>query len=104
LEKIGLWASVQPKVVPMSSVRAALAAVREGRADAAIVYATDARTTSDVRVVYTVPAAEAPSIAYPAALVRGPREAEAGRFLTYLQSPEARRIFEAAGFGNAAPR
>jgi molybdate transport system substrate-binding protein len=104
LEKLGLWAAVQPKVVPMSSVRAALAAVREGRADAAIVYATDARTTSDVRVVYTVPAEEGPSIVYPAALVRGPREAEAARFLAYLQSPEARRIFEAAGFRAAAPR
>ena len=104
LEKLGLWPSVQPKVVPMSSVRAALAAVREGRADAAIVYATDARTTSDVRVAYTVPAEEGPSIAYPAALVRGPREAEARRFLAYLQSPEARRIFEAAGFGGAAAR
>ncbi len=82
LESRGLWPAVQPKVVPMSTVRAALAAVREGRADAAIVYATDARTTSEVRVVYTVPAGEGPSIACPAALVRGPREAEARRFLT----------------------
>jgi molybdate transport system substrate-binding protein len=104
LEKLGLWPSVQPKVVPMSTVRAALAAVREGRADAAIVYATDARTTSDVRVVFTVAAREGPSIAYPAALVRGPREAEARRFLAYLQSAEARAVFEAAGFGVAARR
>ena len=104
LEKLGLWPSIQPKVVPMSTVRAAFAAVREGRADAAIVYATDTRATPDVRVVYTVAAGEGPSIAYPAALVRGPREAEARRFLAYLQSAEARAIFEAAGFGVAARR
>ena len=96
-------AAVQPKVVPMSTVRAVLAAVREGRADAAIVYATDARTRSAVRVC--IPSCrEVPSIAYPAAIVRGPREAEARRFLAYLQSAEARAIFEAAGFGVAARR
>jgi molybdate transport system substrate-binding protein len=104
LEKLGLWPSVQPKVVPMSTVRGAMAAVREGRADAAIVYATDARTSSDVRVVYIVAPAEGPSIAYPAAVVRGSREAEARRFLAYLQSAEARKVFEAAGFGVAASR
>ena len=104
LEKLGLWPVIQPKVVPMSTVRAALAAVREGRADAAIVYATDARATSAVRIVYTVAAGESPAIAYPAALVRGPREAEARRFLAYLQTAEARAMFEAAGFGVVARR
>jgi ABC-type molybdate transport system substrate-binding protein len=54
--------------------------------------------------VYTVAAGEGPSIAYPAALVRGSREAEARRFLAYLQSAEAGAIFEAAGFGVAARR
>ena len=98
LEKSGLWTAVQPKTVPMPTVRAALAAVREGRVDAAIVYDTDARVTPDVRVVYRVPPAEAPRIVYPAAVIAGPREAEARRFLTFLQSAEAQRVFAAAGF------
>jgi molybdate transport system substrate-binding protein len=99
LEKLGLWASVQPKSVPMPTVRAALAAVREGRVDAGIVYATDAITTRDVRIVYRVPVSEAPRIVYPAAVIAGANEAPARRFLTFLQSAEARRVFEAAGFG-----
>ncbi len=102
LERIGLWNAVQPKVVPMQTVRAALAAVREGRAEAAIVYATDARMAPELRIAYTVAASEGPSIVYPAAVIRGGNEAAARRFLDFLQSVDARRVFEAAGFGVAA--
>ena len=98
LERAGLWAAVSPKVVPTLTVRAALAAVRAGRVDAGVVFATDARTAPDVVVAYRVPAADVPPIRYPAAVVRGPREAEAARFLQFLASPAARAIFEAAGF------
>ena len=45
-----------------------------------------------------MPAAEVPPIRYPVAVVRGPREAEATRFVQFLTSPAARAIFEAAGF------
>lgn len=98
LERLGLWDDVRLKVVPMSTVRAALAAVRAGRAEAGVVFSTDARTAPDVRVAYAVPAADAPPIRYPVAVVRGRREAEAAQFVAFLQSPEARAIFEAAGF------
>jgi molybdate transport system substrate-binding protein len=98
LERAGLWPAVSPKVVPTLTVRAALAAVRAGRVDAGVVFATDARTAPDVVVAYRVPAADAPAIRYPMAVVRGPREAEAGRFVRFLTSPAARAIFEAAGF------
>ena len=98
LERAGLWSAVSPKVVPTLTVRAALAAVRAGRVDAGVVFATDARTAPDVVVAYRVPAADAPPIRYPVAVVRGPREAEAARFVQFLTSPAARAIFEAAGF------
>lgn len=98
LEKLALWTSVAPKVVPLPTVRAALAAVREGRAEAGVVYLTDARTTSDVVVTYVVPLDEAPRITYPAAVISGERQDAAARFLNYLQGDEARGAFEAAGF------
>jgi molybdate transport system substrate-binding protein len=104
LQKIGLWSAVEGKVVPLPTVRAALAAVREGRAEAGIVYATDARTESRVRVVFEPDPADAPSVVYPAAVVVGPNAGQAARFLAFLRSPEAASLFEAAGFLPAAPR
>jgi molybdate transport system substrate-binding protein len=98
LERAGLWASLSPKVVPTLSVRAALAAVRAGHANAGVVFATDARTTPDVPVAYAVPSADAPPIRYPIAVVRGAREADAARFVDFLFSPAARDLFTRAGF------
>lgn len=98
LERIGLWSAIEPKVVPLPTVRAALAAVQEARADAGIVYATDARTTMAVRVAAVAPDAEAPRVVYPAAAVRGSREQEATRLLAWLRGDTAMRVFLRAGF------
>jgi molybdate transport system substrate-binding protein len=98
LEQLGVWPSVQRKVVALPSSRAVVAAVREGRADAGIVYATDARGVEGVRVAHTVATKAGPRIVYPAAVITGERVAQARAFLEWLQSHEARRLFEAAGF------
>jgi molybdate transport system substrate-binding protein len=99
LEKLGVWADIAPKVVPSGSVRLALAAVENGAADAAIVYKTDIATARRVREAFVVPAADGPRIVYPAAVVRGGRNAAgARRFLQFLTSREAAAVFERAGF------
>jgi molybdate transport system substrate-binding protein len=103
LETSGLWPRVSPKVVPLPTVRAALAAVQEGRADAGIVYATDARTTSAVRVALVAPDGEAPAVVYPAAVIRGSREEPAARLLAWLRGATAMRVFTAAGFRTVEP-
>ncbi len=102
LEGRGVWAQVAPKVVPTMTVRAALSAARAGRVDAAVVYATDARSEPSVPVLFRVPPTEAPPIVYPAAVVMGPNRVAAQRFVAYLQSAEAGAVFQAAGFGLAA--
>lgn len=100
LERAGVWAAVSSKVVPAGSVRLALAAVERGAADAAIVYRTDVATAKGVQLAFVVPAAEAPAIRYPAAVLRAARNPDgARRFLTFLRGPLARAIFEEAGFG-----
>lgn len=99
LEKEGLWGTLQPRLVPSSSVRAALAAVESGGADAAIVYRTDARIALKATVAYVVPADRGPRIVYPGAVVRGAGgEAEGKRFLDFLRSADAARTFERFGF------
>jgi molybdate transport system substrate-binding protein len=99
LEKIGIWDAIASKVIPCGSVRLALAAVENGAADAAIVYTTDLLTAKRARQALVVPAAEGPRIVYPAAIVRdGPNPAGGRRFLDFLRSAEARRVFAEAGF------
>jgi molybdate transport system substrate-binding protein len=99
LERAGVWSLVSAKVVPLASVRAALAALEAGNADAAIVYRTDARTAAGAQVALEVPIGQAPRIVYPAALVReGPNPEGAARFLEFLRGHDARAVFERHGF------
>lgn len=100
LEHEKAWGRVSTKVVPFPTVRAVLSAVAAGRVDAGIVYRTDAMAAR-VRVVATVPAKDHPylDIVYPAAVIAGPSEAEATRFLAFLNSPAARAVFDKRGFG-----
>ncbi len=99
LEKIGVWKQVEPRVVPLENVRAALAAVETGNADAGIVYQTDALHSKKVKVAYTVPAAEGPSIVYPAGLVKDSKHlAAAKKFLAWLSAPQAQAVFQRHGF------
>ena len=99
LESVGLWDALRDRMVPTRSVRAALATVETGTVDAGIVYRTDALSSSAIRVVFEVPVAEGPPIVYPAALTTLATNPEAAeRLLAYLQGPEARVVFEQAGF------
>jgi molybdate transport system substrate-binding protein len=100
LESLGLWSGIAPKVVPTLDVRAALAAVDAGNADAAFVYRTDAAMAHEAVTVFQVPIADGPPIVYPAAIVKNaPHAAAARAFLTYLRAPNARAVFEHFGFG-----
>ena len=99
LESQGLWESLEARIVPASSVRAALRAVEAGTVDAGIVYRTDVRAGAGAVIAFAVPPAEGPSIVYPAAVARdAPNPEAASRFLDYLQGGDARRRFDAAGF------
>lgn len=99
LEKEGLWPAVQARIVPTTSVRAALAAVEAGAADAAIVYRTDARVALRATIAFVVPLERGPRIAYPAAIMRASKNGqEARRFLEFLRSAAAARSFQRFGF------
>jgi molybdate transport system substrate-binding protein len=98
-QKFKLWAAVEPKVVPVDNVRAALSAVESGNVDAGMVYKTDAAISKKVKVAYEIPPADSPHISYPMAVVKDSRQPEAARkFLTFLDSEDAGRIFEKFGF------
>lgn len=99
LERAGVWAAVEPKLVLLPHVRAVVTAVSTASADAGIVYRTDAHIAKDTRVAWEVPPDEGPRIVYPAAVVQGTTHADAARaYVRFLQSPVAAKIFTTAGF------
>lgn len=99
LTALGVWGSVEKKLLPAENVRAALAYVSRGEAPMGVVYATDAKADPKVRVVGTFPASTHPAIVYPGAVTAGSRNPAAARFLGWLQGPEASAIFRRYGFG-----
>lgn len=104
LASLHLLGSLQPKFVLAKDVRQVLAYVETGNADAGLVYVTDARLSSRVRVVATAPESTHEAIVYPAAVVaHGHNEAAALAFVNYLSSPAACAIFVQYGFTVAAP-
>jgi len=99
LRKIHLWEDLAPKVVGAANVRAALAFVESGDAEAGIVYKTDAAVSRKVRVAWEVPREAGPDIRYPMAMIRETKEPDSARaFLAYLDSNAAGRVFEKYGF------
>ncbi len=98
LQKQNLWADVEPKVIPTANVRAALAAVASGNADAGIVYKTDAAISKQVTVACEIPARDGPEIVYPVAMVKGASKAAAKKFLDYINSPAGGQVFAEFGF------
>lgn len=99
LSRLHLAGPMRGKIVPTDNVRAALAAVEAGNADAAFIYKTDAAISKRVRVIYAVPEKDAPEIRYPVAILRETkRRVAADKFERYLQSSPALDVFEKFGF------
>jgi len=99
LESAGLWEALQTRIVPAENVRAAMAVVESGNAEAGIVYKTDAAISKKVVIALEIPAAEGPKIIYPAAVLSDSRNKEAARkFLLHLGGKQAAEIFAKFGF------
>jgi molybdate transport system substrate-binding protein len=104
LTSLHLWEKLNAKLVLAKDVRQVLTYVETGDADAGLVYATDALTSSRARVVAVAPESTHDPIVYPVAAVRGSRNEEAARgFIDYLASPAAQAIFRKHGFTIATP-
>ncbi len=101
LETLGLWDALEPKLTYGSDVRATLTYVETGNADAAMVYATDARS-ADLAVSDVVPDGAYSPIVYPAVILdESSHKPLARSFLDFLQSGVADEIFRKHGFGTA---
>lgn len=100
LEKAGVWDKVKDRVVEAGDVRAALALVVKGEADAGVVYVTDAKAAGDkVRTAFVVPDDLHKPIRYPLVLLRTDSiKPEARKFYEFLAGDKAAALFRKAGF------
>ena len=100
LTNLGIWNSVEPKLSLGNDVTAVLNQVAQGSADCGIVYATDAKSNDNVKVVCEAPedALKTP-VVYPVAEINGTKNPNATKaFLEFLQSQEAKDKFVEYGF------
>lgn len=97
LEKLGAWQAAEQKFAMAESVRAALALVSRGEAALGIVYETDAKVDSGVKIVGAFPADSHPAIIYPVAATTNAKAGASG-YLAFLRSGAAKAIFEKYGF------
>jgi molybdate transport system substrate-binding protein len=94
LQHEGQWEALQPKLLALANVRAALTAVENGAVDAAIVYESDAASSANVDVAFIVPQQMTGPIIYPAAILdRSRNTAAAQHFMAFLRGATARTIF-----------
>jgi len=102
-ERAGLWSAIEPRVVPVRDVRAALKLVEARAVDAAVVYRTDAlHSKGVVEAGSLVPAPLQPRIRYAAVVTVSERRrdlaAAAREFIGFLRGPSGAARLTAAGF------
>ncbi len=103
LEKESVWDALAPHRIPTANARATAAAAAAAHVDAAVVYATDAKHVSGLRVAFVAPSEKAPLVCYLAAPVGAARHRLARLFAEYLSGSKGREAFTHAGFSSLAP-
>jgi len=99
LLRLNLWSQLARKLVPCADARAALAQAELGTVEAAIVYGSDADVSSRVNVAFAFPDTSHTPIVYSAGLLKRALHPEAARkFLDFLTSASAKRVFTEYGF------
>lgn len=90
---------IQSKIINGKDVKEVLTWVETGNVDAGVVYSTDAKVSTSVKVVAIAPADSHKAIVYPAGVVKASKNAEAATaFVNYLSSDAAKAVFEKYGF------
>ncbi len=102
LTSLGVWNTVENRLVRAENVRAALAFVDRAEVPLGIVYQTDALIDKGVRIVAAFPDDTHPPIVYPIALTAGARSG-AQEFVAFLRTPAAQAVFTRYGFTPPPP-
>jgi molybdate transport system substrate-binding protein len=99
LVSLDLWNALRKRMVFAKNVRGVLAYVDSGNADAGIVYSSDTKVLKSAVVAAEAPEKSHAPIIYPVALIKDGKQPElASRFLAFLKTGQAGKIFARFGF------
>lgn len=91
---------VKPKIIYGKDVRQVLTYVETGNVNAGLVYLTDAKTSTQIRIAATAPKESHAPIVYPIAILKGSKNPDAAKtFDKFLNSNQSKTIFKKYGFG-----
>jgi len=96
LDRLGIYAKLREKIVPVDNSRAILAAIRSGCADAGLAFSSDAAKAAGCRILFAIDPAEA-GLSYSAAVCDGERQKDAQALLDFFDTPAAQRCFRRCG-------
>lgn len=97
---LGIWNATESKLSLGKDVTEVLNQVAQGSADCGVVYSTDAKSNSGVKVVCEAPQGSLnTSVIYPVAELKNTTNPDAAdAFLNFLQTKEAKDVFVEYGF------
>lgn len=101
LQSEGVWDALnsQAKIVQTKDVRQVLTYVETGNVDAGLVYMTDAKVSKKVKIAAIASETSHEPITYPAGVIKATQhKKESSQFFHYLESKEAKTVFEKFGF------
>lgn len=102
LTNLKIFDALRPKLVYGSNVRQVLTFVETGNANAGIVYTTDAKQSSAVKIGATAPSTSHSPIVYPVAVLKDSQNVSAAKdFVQFLSSSQSQAMFQKYGFGIA---
>lgn len=97
--KLNLWDQISKKISQGTNVTEVLNWVAAGSADAGVVYATDAASNKNVKIVAEAPAGSVSKVIYPVGIVKASKNQDAAKnFEEFLKSDDALKIFASYGF------
>lgn len=98
-ESLGIWDTIQDKLVFAKNVRAVLTYVDTDEADCGMVYRTDAMELENGEILAEAPEGTYTAVNYPVAILKDAPEPEgAAGFYSFLLSDKGKEIFEKYGF------
>jgi len=98
LQHLRAWKTLEPRLARAEDVRGALTLVERGDAPLGIVYVTDARVSTKVKIVGVFPESSHAPIVYPAGVVKGADAPAVENYYGFLRGTQARAIFARYGF------